>query len=292
MKRVDFHMHTTHSDGSFSPVELIRYCKKKNLDCVSVTDHDTMSSFEECDSEAKKLGIELVPGIEISAIFEPGTLHILGYFLDRNHAHLKKKIGEIQQARRNRNPEIIRKLNDAGIAISLEEVHEEALQGDGPNIDLKQVGRPHFANVLVKKKVVGSRDEAFKKYLGKGCPAYVDKRMVSSREAIEMIHEAGGVASVAHPKQMKLEGGPLDAEIARLKEEGLDGVEVFNSCQGPEENRIYMKLAQKHHLVPTAGSDFHGTGKPGVDLGYMGQDIRVGYEMVEELRARLRKTKF
>ena len=288
MKRVDFHMHTTHSDGTYSPAELMRYCKKKDLACVSVTDHDTMSSFEDCSAEAKKLGIELVPGIEISAIFEPGTLHILGYFLDRQHPFLKAKLEDIQRARRDRNPEIVRRLNAVGIDITLDEVHEEALQGDSPDIDTKQVGRPHFAEVLVKKGVVSNRQEAFKKYLGKGCPAYIDKRRVTGREAIDMIHRAGGVASVAHPKQMKLEGKRLEAEIAKLAEDGLDGIEVFNSCQNPDDNRIYSRLAQQFNLVRTAGSDFHGAAKPGVDLGFMGQDIRIGYDMVDALRGRIK----
>ncbi len=289
MKKVDFHMHTTHSDGTYSPAELLQYCAKKNLACVSVTDHDTMSSYDEAAAEAKKLGVELVPGVELSAIFDPGTLHILGYFLDRNHPELKAAFEDIQEARRNRNPRIIACLNRAGVDITMEEVLEEAFSGAAAEVseEDKQVGRPHFAKVMVKKGVVANTKEAFDKYLGKGGPAYIDKRRVTPEQSIDLINKAGGIASIAHPKQMKLDDEALDREIKRFADAGLGGIEVFNSCQGPVENAVYMRLAKKYNLVVTAGSDFHGGNKPGVDLGGMGQDVRVGYEMVDQLRERI-----
>ncbi len=282
-------MHTTHSDGTYSPESLMRYCKEKNLACVSVTDHDTMSSFEPCEAEAKKLGIELIPGVELSAIYEPGTLHILGYFLDRNHPELKKALDEIQTARRERNPRIIECLNKAGVDITMEEVLEEAMSGQAQTVDpcMKQVGRPHFAKVLVKKGVVSDAKEAFARFLGKGQPAYIDKRRLTPEKALDLINKAGGIASVAHPKQMKLDENALDREIKKLAEAGLGGVEVFNSCQNPSENAVYLRIAKRYNLVVTAGSDFHGTNKPGVDLGWLGQDVRMGYEMVDQLRERI-----
>ncbi len=303
MRLVDFHMHTTHSDGSYTPGELMKYCKEKNLSCVSVTDHDTMSSFEECEREAKKYGIELVPGVEISVQFEPGTLHILGFFLDRTNPQLQKKFEEIQRARRERNPEIIRKLNQLGIEITLEEVTRQAYgeasipagkRFDRLTVPSKvegQLGRPHFAKALVKKGVVKNFDEAFEKYLSKGKSAYVDKRRVSSSEALRIINDAGGVASVAHPKQMKLNEAELEKGIGRLVEEGLGAVEVYNSCQKPRENEIYRRIAKRFDLVATGGSDFHGANKPDVDLGFLGENVRLGYEMVEALRERIRKRK-
>lgn len=282
---VDFHMHTTHSDGSYSPEELMRACREKNLVCVSVTDHDTMSSFETCQDEAQKMGIELVPGIEISAIFEPGTMHILGYFLDRNHPELKAAIEDIQQVRRERNSRMIEKLNEAGIDITLEEVLKEAL-GD-ISADIKQVGRPHFAKVLVKKKAVKDSHEAFQKYLGKGCPAYLDKQKLTPEEAVSLINRAGGVASIAHPKQMKVDDATMEKEIKKLADLGLGGLEVYNSCQDIEENAVYLKLAKKFGLVPTGGSDFHGAVKPSVQLGFAGAGIQMGYDMVDALREKI-----
>ena len=281
MKRVDLHMHTTHSDGTYLPRDLVRYAQTKGLSCISVTDHDTMSSFEECAEEASKLGIELIPGIEVSAQFEPGTLHILGFFLDRNHPRLKMALEEIQKARRERNPEIIKRLNQLGVKVTLEEVKAES--------GGKQIGRPHFAKVLVKKGIVKSMEEAFQKYLSKGKPAYIDKRRLSSREAIQRIREAGGIASIAHPKQMKLEEAELTKELARLVEEGLGGIEAYNSCQDRNEAELYRRLAKRFNLFVTGGSDFHGANKPDVDLGYLGDGAELGYQVVEAMKASLKR---
>lgn len=291
MKLVDFHMHTTHSDGSFSPVELMRYAKEKKLACISVTDHDTMSSYDECKTEADKLGIELVPGVELSAIFEPGTLHILGYFLDRNHSELKSTLDEIQTARRERNPRIIKKLNEMGVDITLEEVLEEAFSGSAQTVDEddKQVGRPHFAKVMVRKGIVKDVKEAFNKYLGKGQGAYIDKRRITGPDAVKLINKAGGIASIAHPKQMKVTDEELDREIKALVDCGLGGIEVYNSCQNVEDHGAYLKIAKKYDLVVTAGSDFHGVHKPGVDLANYG--TQMGYEMVDRLREHIAKRK-
>jgi predicted metal-dependent phosphoesterase TrpH len=298
MKRIDLHMHTTHSDGSYTPRDLVQYAKKKKLDCISVTDHDTLSSFEECADEAKKQGIELIPGIEISAQFEPGTLHILGFFLKPDHAPLKTALEDIQKARRERNPRIIEKLNNMGIPITYEEVKAES--------GGKQVGRPHFAKVLLKKGVVKSMQEAFDKYLGKGKPGYLDKRRFSSKESIQMIRDAGGIAVIAHPKQMRLEENVgaqltrlcrtrrrvaplLTKEIERLVNEGMQGIEVYNSCQNREEADLYKRLAKRFNLLMTGGSDFHGTNKPDVDLGFMGEGVELGYEVIEAMRGSLKR---
>ncbi len=281
MKKIDFHMHTTHSDGTYAPRELVRGAKEKGLGSISVTDHDTMSSYEECADEAGRIGIELVPGVEVSCQFEPGTLHILGYFLDRNHPGLKRAFDEIQRARRERNPEIIKRLNEMGIEITLEEV---AAESGG-----KQIGRPHFARVLMKKGVVKSIDEAFGKYLAKGEPAYVDKRRLASREAIQKIREAGGIAVAAHPKQMRLDEEALTEKVGRLVDEGLQGIEVYNSCQSREEASLYKRIAARFNLFATGGSDFHGDNKPGVELGYLGDGVELGDEVVRAMRAALRK---
>ena len=281
MNQVDLHMHTTHSDGTYLPRDLVRLAKEKGLRCISVTDHDTMSSFEECVEEAKKLGIELIPGIEISADFEPGTLHILGFFLDRNHPKLKATLAEIQKAREERNPQIVEKLNKLGIAITMKEV--EAESGG------KQVGRPHFARVLLKKGAVKTMEESFRKYLAKGKPAYVDKRRLSSREALQRIREAGGIASIAHPKQMRLVEPELSKEIGRLVEEGLGGLEAYNSCQNREEAQAYTRLANRFNLFVTGGSDFHGANKPDVELGNLGDGAELGYEIIEAMKASLGK---
>ena len=281
MNQIDLHMHTTHSDGSFLPRDLIRHAREKKLRCISVTDHDTMSSYDECADEAKKLGIELIPGIEISAQFEPGTLHILGYFLDPNQPELQSSLKNIQQARLERNPQIIKKLNELGIPITLEEVKAES--------GGKQVGRPHFACVLLKKGAVNSMQEAFDKYLGKGKPAYIDKRRLSSRESIQKIRKAGGIAVIAHPKQMKLDDPSMEKEFERLAAEGLGGIEAFNSCQNRNEAELYKRVAKRFKLFVTGGSDFHGANKPDVQLGVLGGGAELSYQLIERMKSSLGK---
>lgn len=274
MNRVDLHMHTTHSDGTFLPRGLVRLAKEKGLECISVTDHDTMSSYEECLDESKKLGIELIPGIEISADFEPGTLHILGYFLDPEQPELKKTLLDIQKARLERNPQIIKKLNNIGIDITLKEVIDES--------GGKQVGRPHFARVLLKRGFIKNMEEAFRKYLAKGKPGYVDKRRLSSKDAIQSINKAGGITSIAHPKQMKLQEPELSKEFERLVDEGLGGIEAYNSCQSAAEAKIYKQIAKRFNLIVTGGSDFHGANKPGVQLGNFGTEL--DYKAIEDMK--------
>jgi len=279
MNQVDLHMHTNHSDGTLRPRELVRHAKEKGLTCISVTDHDTMSSFDECADEAKKIGVELIPGIEISAQFEPGTLHILGYFLDPKQSELQSTLASIQKARFERNPQIIEKLNQLGISITLAEV--EAESGG------KQVGRPHFARVLFKKGVVKSMEEAFDKYLGKGKPAYIDKRRLSSRESIQKVRKAGGIAVIAHPKQMKLDEKSLEKEFERLAAEGLGGIEAYNSCQSAQEAGLYKLIAKRFNLFVTGGSDFHGANKPDVQLGSLGNGAVLGYEVIQQMKSSL-----
>ncbi len=286
-KRCDLHMHTVHSDGTFTPKELVELAKRKELSCIALTDHDTLSGVQEAQEEGSRAGIEVIAGVEISVKFEPGTMHILGYFIDRNSKKLQEGLSEIQNARRQRNPIIIEKLRALGVKISLEEVERES-GGD-------QVGRPHFARVLVKKKYVKKFEEAFNKYLTKGAPAYVDKRKLTSREAIEMIEEAGGVASLAHPKLLKLDSIPnrFEQTIEQLRSEGLKGLEVYSSCQSKQEAAQYKKTADRLGLLVTGGSDFHGANRPQAPLGWMGDGAFIPYETIDRMKQLLleRKTK-
>lgn len=277
-KACDLHMHTIHSDGTFTPGELVGLAKQKGLSCIALTDHDTLSGVEEAQAEGSRMGVEVIAGIEVSVKFEPGTMHILGFFVDRNSKNLQDGLALIQDARRSRNPMIIEKLRALGIDVSLEEVERES-GGD-------QVGRPHFARLLVKKGYVRNFEEAFDKYLAKGAPAYVDKRKLTSREAIEMIEEAGGIAALAHPKQLKLDRTPDQFEhtIEQLTSEGMKGLEVYSSCQSKEEAARYRKTAERLGLLITGGSDFHGANKPNIPLGWMGDGVQIPYETVDRMK--------
>ena len=278
LKRCDLHMHTLHSDGTLTPTELVRLAKDKGLACIALTDHDTLNGIEEAQAEGNRIGVEVISGVEISVRFEPGTMHILGYFVDRNCLTLKEGLAEIQGARRQRNPQIIEKLRALGIDISLEEVKRES-GGD-------QVGRPHFARVLVQKKYVKDFEEAFNKYLTKGAPAYIDKRKLTSREAFEMIEAAGGIPSLAHPKLLKLDSNlkQFEETIEQLRAEGLKGLEVYSSCQSKKEAAHYRKTAEKFRLIITGGSDFHGGNRPQAPLGWMGDGAAIYYDTIDQMK--------
>lgn len=277
LKRVDLHMHTVHSDGTLTPTELVERAKSRGLDCIALTDHDTTSGVREAQAAGKANGVEVIPGVEISVICEPGTMHILGYFIDANNKILSEGLESIQEARRQRNPQIIEKLNALGMDITLEEVTKES-GGD-------QVGRPHFARVLVNKGYVKNFEEAFDKYLTKGAPAYVDKRKMTSEYALQMIRGAGGVASLAHPKLLKLkERKEFEAEIATLKDQGLGAIEAYSSCQSKEEAAYFRDVAKRFGLVITGGSDFHGANRPQVELGWMGEGACLYYDTIDSLK--------
>ena len=278
MKRCDLHLHTTCSDGTLSPRELIGLAKENGLTCVAVTDHDTLAGIPEAQDEGDQIGVEVISGVEVSVKFEPGTLHILGYFVDPTSQKLTEGLLETQTARKLRNPKIIERLKSLGIDISLEEVEQEA--GGG------QVGRPHFARVMLRKGYVKTAKEAFDRYLAKGAQAYVDKRTISSEQAVEMIEDSGGIAVIAHPKQMKLDSEPkrLAAEIKRLCSEGMKGIEVYSSCQSKTEAARYRELAKQFGLVITGGSDFHGSTKPDIQPGWMGDGAAISYETIDEMR--------
>jgi len=284
-RRCDLHMHTVHSDGTFTPTQLIELAKQQGLSCVALTDHDTLSGVEEAQVTGNRIGVEVIAGIEFSAICDPGTMHILGYFIDPKSKKLQQKLEKIQEARRQRNPMIIEKLRASKVDITLEEVERES-GGD-------QIGRPHFARALVRKGYVKNFEEAFDKYLAKGTLAYVDKRKFTSRDSIQMITEAGGVASLAHPITLKLGGKAFEQKLDQLKSEGLKGLEVYSSCQNTEEAAQYKKTADRLGLFVTGGSDFHGANKPDISLGWMGDGALIPYETIDEMKKLLldRKTK-
>ncbi len=273
-------MHTTHSDGTLTPEQLVARAKSRRVDCIALTDHDTVSGVREAKDAGAKLGVEVIAGVEISVIFPPGTMHILGYFINTANQELLSGLKLVQDARSKRNPQIIEKLGKLGVKITLDEVAAES-GGD-------QIGRPHFARVLVKKGYAQDSQDAFNRFLAKGAPAYVDKRNITSETAIRMIHAAGGVASLAHPKQLKLKGEKeFETEISKLVDQGLDGMEVFSSCQSREEASYYKKVADRFSLITTGGSDFHGDNRPNVDLGWMGEGACLYYDTIDRLRLRL-----
>jgi predicted metal-dependent phosphoesterase TrpH len=280
MDYVDLHVHSAASDGSLSPRELVAEAKAQGLRAIALTDHDTTEGLDEALAAGAALGLEVIPGIEISADHHPGSMHILGLFIDHHYQPLAEQLQVLKQARADRNPQIIAKLQKLGLAITMEEVL--AVAGGG------QVGRPHIAQVLVHKGYVASFPEAFEKYIGNHGPAYVNKFRFSPQESIAMITAAGGVASLAHPFTLEYSStGHLKIILQQLRDWGLTALEVYYPEHAPERQATYKKLAQELGLLMTGGSDYHGVIKPEVKLGLVGPDQHVSYELVEKLQERV-----
>jgi predicted metal-dependent phosphoesterase TrpH len=257
---IDLHSHTTASDGSCTPTELVALAARTGLTALGVSDHDTVDGLEEANVAASESGVELVPGIEISVDYPQGEFHLLGYYVDFRNPDFLARIRYLQENRVNRNALMVRKMQDLGFEVTLDEIVAES--GGG------QVGRPHMARVLVKKGYAASIQDAFDRYLADGQPLHVPKVKLTPPEAIELVHSAGGMAVVAHPKYMEY---PTEAELAdelgRLKDAGLDGLECYYSQHTEAETEQYLRLARRFGFLVTAGSDFHGVSKPDVPLG-------------------------
>ena len=283
---IDLHIHSTASDGTYSPKEILTLAKRQNLAVIAITDHDTIDGSKEALAADIPPDLKLITGIEISAaspssFFCSGSFHILGYSFRLDDPLLNQTLSKLQLARKNRNPAIVKLLNDLGIKISIQEVAEFA--GDG------QTGRPHIARLMMEKGFVGSIDEAFDKYLGKGKPAYVDKYRIECSKVIEIIIGAGGVPVLAHPAFTEIGSGrEFEKLIVELKEMGLKGIEAYYSEHTEEQISYYLKLAKKHELLITGGTDFHGSLKPGVNMGCGRGDFHVPYYLYEDLIKQLR----
>jgi len=273
---VDLHAHSTASDGAVAPGEVIRLAERKRLAVVALTDHDTTDGLAEAAAAAGPLGVRFVPGIEVSARFTGGTLHLVGLGIDPRRRAVQGLARRLRASRDRRNPRMIEKLRALGVEISMAELRAVA----GGEV----LGRLHMATLLRRKGHVGSVGEAFRRYLGPGAPAFVDKERLEPAEAIDAIHDAGGLAVLAHPLQLN-HGN--DAQLERilrfLKRAGLDGLEVYHSDHADRQSRTYLDLARRLGLGVSGGSDFHGPDKPDARLGLP----RVPLAAVEQLLAKL-----
>lgn len=276
---IDLHTHSTASDGSLSPRELIKYAKKKGAAAISLTDHDTVEGIAEALTAGREQDLEVIPGLEISAQHNGGTMHILGYYIDPSDPDLNQELNRLQEARRDRNPKIIEKLQGLGIPIDFNQVQELA-KG--------QIGRPHIAQVLLQTGVVSCLEEAFQKYLTKGAAAYVEKFRFSPQTAISLILRAGGIPVLAHPKTLQCSSyRDLKVLVEELKATGLTGVEVLYPDHSSEQTGTYFSLVRELDLLYTGGSDFHGDNKEKVDLLVGLGDLKIPYKIVENLKAHL-----
>lgn len=274
---IDLHTHSIASDGSMSPAELVRHAKDKGLAAVALTDHDTVEGISEALAEGNRIGIEVIPGIEISTNYKP-EMHILGYFLDVDkYLFVQKELTEIRKGREDRNYKIISRLKELGITITEEEV-KEISSGD-------TIGRPHFARLLMEKGYVKNMQEAFDKYLGKDGSAYFKRYELEPIDGIKLIKNAGGIPVLAHPALLKMNYNDIDKLLVELKEYGLAGIEAIYSENSKEETGNLLRLAIKHKLLVTGGSDYHGTYKNGIEIGYGRGNLKVPYELLEKLKS-------
>ncbi|MEQ1655963.1 MAG: PHP domain-containing protein [Nitrospira sp.] len=276
MSRIDLHLHTTHSDGSQTPAEVVRLAHEAGVSALAITDHDITTGLPEAIAAGQELGIEIIPGIEISSRHGESELHVLGYFIKWQDAQLNERLMTLRESRHRRNPKIIELLQAAGIDITYDEVR--AVAGSD------SVGRPHIARVLMDKKVVTTAKEAFDRFLAEGKAAYVPRDLPAPVDAIRWIKDAGGLAVLAHPTWVKTTEGTLTDLARQLKEQGLDGVEVHYSTHTPRQTRTYLSLAKQLGLLVTGGSDFHGMTKPDIEVGIGKGSLHVPDHLLPKLK--------
>jgi 3',5'-nucleoside bisphosphate phosphatase len=243
--RIDLHVHTNASDGMLEPVALVRAVKAADVQVFSITDHDTVDALEEARREAEIAGLTLIPGIELSAFWGKVEFHILGYFIDPENTALRMFLKSTREARHVRLHAMLNRLQAMGIAVPVGEVIARARDGN--------VGRPHLARALMERGFVISTDEAFDRYLGTDKPAYVPRPDVSVQQAIRVLREAGGIASLAHPGLHN-----RDEAIPDLVAAGLMAIEVYHPKHAFGRSARYRRLARRLNLLATGGSDFHG----------------------------------
>ncbi|MUG85830.1 PHP domain-containing protein [Paenibacillus timonensis] len=263
MERYDLHTHTQASDGMNQPAENVRMAKEKGLTGLAITDHDTVAGIAEALLAGKELGLDVVPGIEISTRVGEKDIHVLGYFVDPEDNRFKERLARLRLVREERNGLIIAKLQQLGLSITLEEVKAGLSRPLRPD---ESLGRPHIADTLVRKGYVSDMRDAFDRYLAEGKPGYASLPRIAPEEAIVWIREAGGVPVLAHP------GLYSDDDLVRsIVERGKPaGIEAYHSDHGPEEELRYAAMAEKYGLIVTGGSDYHGVRQGVVFHGDLG----------------------
>ena len=283
MKTIDLHAHSNASDGTLTPSEVIRHAMEQKLSAIALTDHDTLNGVAEACKEADLLksqgySIEGIPGIELSANYENHDIHIVGLYVKHTHKGLNQFLDETQSRRIKRNEQMIQNFQNAGIPMTMEDL----MFGNKSTI----ITRAHFAKYLLNHGYVETKQEAFNKYLDSTTPFYVPKVLVSPKEAIFHIHQAGGVAILAHPMLYKMKHSEIETMIVSLKEIGLDGIECLYSTNSTEDNHFLNQMASRYDLLMSGGSDFHGANKPDIELGIGHGNLVIPYELLDQIKQR------
>ena len=274
MKFADLHLHTQFSDGTFTPEELAGHGARLGFATMALTDHDTVEGCARMAAACAAAGIEFIVGTELTAEHNNTELHILGYFLDTQNGRLLTEIAKFQAVRQNRIREMVARINELNVPLAVESVFALA--------NCKSPGRPHVARALVQAGLVSNLDEAFDRFLKKNRPAWVPKAKISALDAIELVHQAGGLAVMAHPGLNR-----TDEIIPDIVAAGLDGIECFHTKHSSAMEDRYLQIADKYNLLVTGGSDCHGFSKLKPLIG----TVKLPYEHVEKLVAAKQKRK-
>ncbi|KAB2924365.1 MAG: PHP domain-containing protein [Bacteroidetes bacterium] len=246
-------MHTTCSDGVFSPYELVKRCKQRGLSVIAITDHDSVAAFPDAIAYGKEFGVEVIPGVELSAMVDEKDVHILGYFIDYTSARLQEYLEFFRRERIKRAERIVAKLNSINVPLSIDSVMQRAGTGS--------VGRPHIASAMVEKGYIQSYQEAFERFIGNGGPAFEKKFNLSPEDAIKLISSSGGLSFLAHPGRYT-----PDEAVIRLIKSGLDGIETIHPSHTPAHTAHYRGVVGEYYLLESGGSDFHGGKKNDDDV--------------------------
>jgi len=288
---IDLHAHTTVSDGGDSPSELVAKAAAAGIRVLAVTDHDNDAGCAEAIAAGREHGVEVVPGVEISCDVEDfaergwvptgrPTMHLLGYFIPQGGNPLSAALAELQYARANRNQLMVQKLNELGIDVSFEEIETEA---GGPG---SQIGRPHFAAVLVRHGVVPDYQTAFDEYLAKGAKAYLNRKLYKPVEAVQLMVSAGVVPVLAHPFTLNLSFEELEGFVDELLGAGLAGIEGYHGDLPEVDQEPFRALGRSRDLIVSGGSDYHGDMRPDRGLPGGKNKVQVPAEVVEQLRSK------
>ena len=291
---IDLHAHTTASDGSLPPQELVQKAHGIGLAALAVTDHDTIDGLADAADAAQALGIDFLPGVELSVEDGGGRFHLLGYGFDPKFPELAETLTALRKSRAARNVQMADKMAALGLPVTMDDVRDAAHKHGGAGAEGREesevIARPHFAQALISKGIVSSVQEAFDKYLASGKPLYQAKDVLTPADAVALLHRAGGVAVMAHPGLVPLSEAALAERVAALHDDaGLDGLEALYSQHSAADTERFLELARRHSLLVTGGSDFHGTPKPHVPLGIVFDGRPAPRGLLDTLRSALKK---
>lgn len=276
MNYVDLHVHSNASDGTMSPEEVVAYAASKQLKAIALTDHDTVAGLPGARKAAAKFPLELIPGIECSCFYEGTEIHILGLYIDDTAPALVEGLKHFVRIRESRNENMLKRFQEDGFDITMEDL----THGNPDTV----ITRAHFARVLTEKGYAASMDRAFDKYLQYGGRYCTRKEMVTPAQVMDMLRQSGAWISLAHPMQYHMGYGQIETLVSQLVEMGLKGLEVYHSSQNPYQSSKLKEIAKKYGLLPSGGSDFHGSNKPDIDIGTGRGGLKISYSLLKDIK--------